>query len=276
MQIRPVLTRAAHTTWNHKRLWFYGVFAASVGGGVNVQLDDALGQGADLPAWLGPVLLVAGVAGVVFTVMHLVSEAALIEGVTEAQDGEPASIGRGLRSGWTNVGRVLGVKLATGLMMAVVAMLFVAPGLLAALGFLPLPAGIAGSVLLALPAVPVIGTLAVVSQLALRLVVLEGRPVLESLRLGRRMLHTGLVDTLALLVGVAAGRVGLNLLVALPAVVLAAVVAGPLYFMAGLVPALVAVGAVLVPVGIVLAGVSGAWSSAVWTLGFTDLRTTAA
>ena len=274
MSIRQVLTRAARTTWTHKSLWFYGLFAATAGGGIQVQLDNA--DYTAMPEWLPAVLVAAGVLGLLFSALHLVAEAALIEGVRDARDGAPVPIRQGLRSGLGHALRVLGVKLATGLLTVAVVALVVAPGLLTALGHLPLVAGIAGSVLLALPAVPVVVSLAVVGELALRLVVLEGRPVVESLRHARRMLHTGLIDTLGLLVGIAVGRAGLSVAIALPAVVLGLVVGAPIYALAGLVPALVALGIVVLPLGLFLAGVSGAWSSAVWTEGFTLLRTKAA
>ena len=276
MHVREVLTHAARTTWTHKRLWFYGLFAASAGGGIHVQQSDAVELGAGVPEWLAGVLIAGAVVGLLVSVMHLVAEAALIEGVRDARSGKVATIGRGLRSGWGHVLRVLGVKLATGGLTVAVVAGVVAPGLLAALGHLPLEAGIAGSVLLALPAVPVVVSLAVVGKLALRVVVLEGRPVVEALRHARRILHTGLIDTLALLVGVAIGQMGLSIAVTLPAIALAVLVGAPLYALGGLVPALVGLGIVVPPLGVLLAGVSGTWSSAVWTEGFTQLRAKAA
>lgn len=273
MTVREVLTRSARTTWTHKRLWFYGLFAATAGGGIHVQLDDTSGLGAGVPEWLPAVLAAAGVVGLALSVMHLVAVAALIEGVRDARDGSVSPISEGLRSGWGHLLRVLGVKLVTGLLTVAVVAGVVAPGVAAALGTLPLEAGIAGSVLLALPAVPFVVSLTVVGELALRMVVLEGRPVAESLRHARRMLHTGLVDTLALLVAIAAGRTGLAVALTLPAVALGVIVGGPLYALVGLEAALAGLAVVVLPLGIVLAGVTGTWSSAVWTEGFTLLRT---
>jgi hypothetical protein len=171
---------------------------------------------------------------------------------------------------------VLGVKLFTGLLTVGAVGIAVAPLLLGLLGHLPMEAGIIGTGLIAMPATPLVVTLDVIGKLALRVVVLEGRPVPEALRHARRMLHTGLIDTLGLLVGVAVGRAALATMLVLPALALGAVTGVLLYTLAGMVPAVVGVCIVALPFGLVLAGVSGAWTSAVWTEGFTSLRTQAA
>ena len=275
MNVREVLTHAARTTWTHKRLWFYGLFAATAGGGIQMQLDDGLTLGA-MPSWIGPVLIAAAVVGVAVSVLHLLAEAALIEGVRDARLGQVAPIRQGLRAGWRHVLRVLGVKLCTALLTISTVSVAVAPVVLGLLGLLPLVAGIIATGLLAMPAMLLAVTLDVIGKLALRLVVLEGRPVVEALRHARRMLHTSLFETLGLLVGVALGRAGLSMVIIVPALVLGAVVGGLLYAIAGTVPAVVGLSIVVLPFGLFLAGLSGAWTSAVWTEGFTSLRMQAA
>jgi hypothetical protein len=299
MRLSSVITDSLSVTLRHRALWVFGLFAAAGGGasGSASSSDQAggaeAGAGAaadsmqDVPAALVGVadvatqvgtvlaanlpLVIGGAAalGLGMVALHILSEGALIEGVSRLhrKPGSTFSIRRGFRLGLDHFGVVLGIKalaLALGLALAC---LVGAPFALSTLGFMPVAAAVAVGLPLAVAAVPAGISLYLVYALGLRVAVLENRRALDAMGRARRLLHGRLLDGLKLLLTVGLGRIGAKFLV-LPAVLPVLAVAGLGYLAGGLLGALAALMAVVIPLALLAAGVLGTWQSSVWTLGY--------
>ncbi|MGI5861112.1 MAG: hypothetical protein ACOX6T_03535 [Myxococcales bacterium] len=271
MNIVTVAKQAIRVVWRHKYLWFFGFFLAggAGGGGARRAEPAATGNGQNLPAWLIPLLASMLVVALVALVMHVVSEAAVIEGVRRHREGRPFGTRAGFGVGFRHFWRVLGIKLLAALAFLVIGVTIVAPTLLAVFEVIPLWLGIPATVLLALLAIPVGLSFYFVYLYALRFAVLEGAPPIDAVRAAIAWLHGRVLVSLQLLLawGVGAFAGGIAAFVAL---LPAAAIGIALYFLAGLIPAIVVALVLLLPVLVPIAGITGAYGSAVWTLGFLD------
>ncbi len=274
MQIIELAKDAARTIWRNKALWFFGVFVAGGGGGGGggtggggANGTGAAGTGMALPTWFWPLMAGLMVFGVVVFLLHVISEAALIEGVRrERRDGERLGVRTGLRAGLRHFWRVLGLKVGFGAVMLVTVALVALPALLGVLEVWPVWLGATLTVLLALPAAPWLLTAYFIYEYGLRFCVLDGRGVRAGAERAYRFLHGRIVESLKLLLVVAAGRIA-GAVLALTLLVPVAALALGLYFAAGL-PAAMVVGAGLgLPWVLVVSGATGAFGSTVWTLG---------
>jgi hypothetical protein len=257
--------------WTHKSLWFFGLFLGAGGGGAGASPQSGHGGNQALPAWLIPVLVAAVVAAFGGLFMHVVSEAALIEGVRRNRAGTPLRIGAGMRVGMHHFWRVLGVKLLLALGLGLSGLLLAVPAVLGALGLVPLWLGVAVTVPLLFLAVPWFLTLYFVYVYALRIAVLDERGARVAIREARVYLRGRVLDSLKLLLVSFVGQMGGAAVAAaliLPVVALGAA----LYFTVGLVPAIVVGAALLVPVALAAGGALGTFRSSVWTLGFLEAR----
>jgi len=262
---------ALRTVWSQKQLWLFGLFVAAGAGAPGARAESAGGNASAIPAWLVAVAVGAGVLGLVALAMHVVSEAALIEGVRRARDGGRLGIGEGMRLGARTFWRVLGIKALVFVAGLASVVAVAAPAVLGAVGMIPLVAGLVAAGVLALPLVLWLLTLQFLHVYALRFAVLEGRGVTAAFRDARQHLHGRIADSLKLLVVTFVGRAGAGIFA--PAVVLpAAAVGGIAYLVGGLVPALIGGAIVAVPLALALTGALGTFESGVWTHGFLDAR----
>lgn len=272
---------ALRTVWRNKYLWFFGAFvAAGAGGGGAGGGGGGAGPAEDgggfesLPTWVWWLIIAGSLVGLIVSLLHVVSEAALIEGVrrdrTRSPQSEPTlGIRRGLRLGLSFFWRVVGIKLAFFAVTLLTAAVCLTPLLLALPKVLPLWLGIVGTVLLALPAIPFLLTVYFLYEYSLRFCVLEDLTVRAAFRRAYAYLHGRIVPSLQLLLvallGQAAGAVASAM-----ALVPVALIGLGLYFGGGLVLALVVAGVLAVPLLLVVSGATGAYNSAVWTLGVLD------
>lgn len=269
MELEPVVLKAWKAVWTQPRLWLLGIFVASAGGTAPVRMADRSGE--PLPAWLPPVLVAAAVLGFVLFVMHVLSEAALIELIARPEKPLPP-IRRALARARRFFGRVFALKALTAGAFLVGLAVVVLPAFAAALAHaLPLGLGVALTVLLAIVAVPFALTLYFLYQYALRFAVIDDRPTREAFREAHLYLHGKLARSLVLLIiaglsGPLAGIAGLAGV--LPAAALGLLV----YFVAGLNPAVVVFAVLAVPVAIVVAGIAGSFQSSLWTTAFLETR----
>ncbi|HEY3444917.1 MAG TPA: hypothetical protein VGK67_01085 [Myxococcales bacterium] len=275
MDILSIVKQAWKLLWTNKYLWVFGFFMAGVGGGAGgppSKHGTGTGGGHEaLPIWLWPVLAVAALLAIAALVMHVVSEAALIEGIRERKDEQAFSLREGFRFGLRHFWRVLGVKALAALVVVLVGAAIVAPILVAVTGHAPLWIGIPVGVLFALVGVPALLTGYFLYEYALRIAVLDGAPATDAYRAAIAFLHGRIVNSIVLAVtsslsSLVAGLAGLV------AAVPAAVVGLAVYAAAGLVPGIVAGAVVLVPLMIPIFGAQGTFRSAVWTLGFLSTR----
>lgn len=273
---------ALELMWRRKYLWLFGLFAgAGGGGGGNGSSSAGVGPGGaaagakdGMPEWGVPLLVGLVALAVVFTivgvVLHVVSEAALIEGVRRDRTGERLGIRRGFTVGVGYFWRVLGLKVLFVFAFLVPVAVVATPAILGAAEVIPLGAGIAGSVLLALPAVPLLLTVYFLYEFSMRFAVLENRSARESMTAAYRFLHGRIVDSLQLLLIAIVGRMG-GALVLVTLLLPVAALAAAAYFTVGIVAA-VAVGAVALPLMMAGVGAVGTFTSSVWTLGFLEDR----
>jgi len=274
MKVLDIIKSSAKLTWHNKALWVFGLFVAAAGGGgggggqgggsaggASVPIADGL------PGWLIPALVGAALLGLAALVMHVVSEAALIDAVERTERGEGYRFGEQVRTGLRAFWRVLGVKLVFALTMAVSLIAMLAPALLAVFRVLPLAVGLGLTLLLALPGVVWVLTLYCWMQYTLRVSVLHHADLQTALREAWEHLHGRVSASLELLVAGLLGDVAMGI-GGLVGLVVSAALGGLVYLAAGLVAALVVGGVVLLPVLIALLGAVGTYRSSVWTLGF--------
>ena len=297
MRVSALISDSLSITLRHRALWVFGLFAAAGGGasgsvntdsqGHEAGADAVAGAAQELPAALAGVasfaegigtavtahlpLVICGAAGLGLGLLalHILSEGALIEGVSRLhrQPNEAFTVRRGFRLGLDHFGVVLGIKALTLTLGLLLASLVAAPFVLAGLGALPIAAGLALGLPLMVAAVPTGISLYLIYALGMRVAVLENRRVLDALGRARRLLHGRLLDGLKLLLTVGLGRMGSGFLV-LPALLPILLVAGLGYLFGGLVGALVALVTLAIPLGLLFSGVLGTWQSSVWTLGY--------
>lgn len=272
MDILSIVKQSWKLLWTNKYLWVFGFFMAGVGGGGGAPGKRAGAGGHEaLPVWFWPLLAGAALLAVTALVLHVVSEAALIEGVRERKDEQSFSLREGFRTGLRHFWRVLGVKALAALAVVVVGVAIAGPIVVAATGHAPLWLGVPAGVLFALVGVPALLTGYFLYEYALRIAVLDGAPAADAYRAAWAHLHGRVADSIVLAVTASLSSVGFGL-AGLVAAVPAAVVGLAVYFAAGLVPALVAGGIVLVPLLVPVVGAQGTFRSAVWTLGFLSHR----
>ncbi len=270
MDVVSVAKRSWSLLWSNKYLWFFGFFAAGAGGAGGNPARRGAGSGEAIPAWLWPLLAVAVLVALVALVLHVVSEAALIEGARRGGS-EPFGIRAGFAFGLRYFWRLLGAKALAGGAALLGTGIVLAPLGLGLLDVVPRWLGVGGTVLVGLVAVPAALTGYFVYQYALRVVVLDGAPVTDAFRSAWSFVHGRVVPSLLLTVAAEASSLvaGLALGVVLLPVALLGVGA---YFAAGLVPAIVLSSVLFLPAAALVMGAQGAFRSAVWTLGFLDAR----
>lgn len=272
MNVIEIAKECAGLVRHNRWLWPFGLFALAAGNASGEHRSETAGSGAEaLPSWLPYAIAGAVVFALVVLVLHVVAEAALIDGVRRARAGQRLGLRQGLGNGWQHFRKVLGIKLAYGGLVGLAAIALAAPVAATALGVVPAGVGIAISVVVALLAVPFILTVHLTYLFALRFAVLDGRGVLDALGCAKRLLRKRLATSLKLLIAAELGTVVVGAL-GLVAAAACALVALPVYLLAGATAALVVFGVLLVPVGLAAAGALGSYQSAVFTVAYLDVR----
>ena len=270
MKALDVMKRSLSTALSSRRLWLFGFFVAATSSGSGGGGGGG-GGGApsgDLPSWLLPVLVGGAVVALAGLAMHVISEAALIDGVGS---GRPKAyrIREGFEIGRRSFFRVLGLKTLLALVATVTLAVVAAPAALGAAGAIPLPVGLAATLPLALLALPWALTIYFLYEYALRFVVLDGAGALEAIRLAEDHLHGRVGDSLRLLgvslLGMPASGAAVGA-AALPC----AALGGLVHLAAGPVAGVVVGLALLLPCVLCILGALGTYRSAVWTLAFVD------
>lgn len=166
---------------------------------------------------------------------------------------------------------MLGVKLGVTLLAGVATAAVVVPLGLALGERLPLGLGIAGTALLAIVGVPLVVTLWLVHQFAMRMVVLERRRAVDALRGAGRFLRGRLRYGIGLLLVSGAAQV-VSGLVAAPFALLALAVGYAGYTVGGL-PLGVGLGVLVgMPFALVVTALRETFRSRLWTVAFLEER----
>lgn len=274
MNFTELAKRSFDIVWKQKSLWLFGFFALAGGGTAanNKVTRNGSGDASDFPAWLWPVLAVVIVAGIVALIMHVISEAALIDGVKRATSADQLSVKTGMQSGRRNFWRVIGVKFVLGALSALVAFGMAVPALLAVFDVSPAWLAVVLTVPALIIGVPVLLSLQFVTNYALRIAVLDDVGVREAIERARTYLQGRVMDSVKLLllafVAQAAGSVA-TLTCLIPG---AALGVGVWALTDAVMPAVVVGSLISAPFAAMALGATGALRSTVWTLGFLDGR----
>lgn len=254
-----------------RRLWLFGFFVGAGASGASFNASNP--AAAAMPAWVLGLAAGAGLLGLVFLALHVISEAALILGVYRERSGKDVALGSVWKRGVRLAPRVFGVKLAVFALSTLVIGLAAAPAIAGALGAIELALGVALTAVLAVFAAPPLVTFYLMHEIGLRMVVLERRGVADSLGGARRFLRGRLRQGLLLLLvdGVAQAAAGV---IGAPFALLAMGAGFGVYTLAG-VPWGIAVGALLaMPVAALIVAARGTYRSRLWTVAFLEERPT--
>ncbi len=269
MSIVEIVKQSLQIARRHKSLWLFafvvGIGSGGSGGGGG---GGAAGSGG-APGSLVAGMLAAGLIAVIAAVIiRLVSEAALIEGVSRARRHESLSLREGFRFGWANCGVLLRIA-AIYVVATIVSILVLAAPCFLAVQLLG--RGVLAPLAIAtlIVAVPWLVTLYVIQALASRIAVLENRHALDAIRKTRLFLHGRMRHALKVMVAALVGT--------LFVVTVGAVVIGPVVLLLvaaakvlGTAPAAVIGTLTLVPAAFVLVAFIGTVQSAAWTLGYIE------
>lgn len=273
MNALTIIKDTLHTVRRNRSLWFFGFFVAAAGGGGGGAPKGHAGgaAGGPMPTWVIAAVVFALLLGVAGLVMHVVSEAALIDGVRRARRGERTEVKAGLSTGLRYFWRMVGIKVANFATVLVTTACAALPLAAVLLAGGPVWAGAIGTAALAVTLLPWLLSVYFTYEYALRAAVVEDLGVRASIRQGFRFLHGRLSGSLWLLVAsgfgqAAAGVVGLVL--AAPVALIGLLV----YLAAGTLPAVITAGVLMVPLAACLVGALGTYRSGVWTHGYLEGR----
>jgi hypothetical protein len=269
MSIVEIVKQSLQIARTHKSLWLFA-FVVGLGSGGSGGGGRGGGAGSGGAAGFPVVAILAAALLVVIAavVIRLVSEGALIEGVSRARRHEPLSVREGFRVGWASWGVLLRIGLMYIAATMVSILVLAAPCFLAVLllgrGVL-VPLAIATSIV----GVPWLVTVYIVQALASRIAVLENRHALDAIRKARLFLHGRMRHALKLMAAAFVGTlfvVAVGLVVTGPVVLLLIGAARLL----GTPPAAAIGVLMLAPALFVLVAFVGTVQSAAWTLGYLE------
>lgn len=270
MNFTELARKSLGIVWKQKSLWLFGFFAIAGGGTAanNSVTRKSTGHAADFPTWVWPVVAVVLVVGAVALIMHVISEAALIDGVRRDQP----TVKSGLISGRRNFWRVVGVKLALGVASAVAALVMALPAGLAVFDVLPVWFAVVLTVPLLVVGVPVLLSLQFVTNYALRIAVLDDVDTREAITRARAHLNGRVIDSVKLLLTAFIAQTLGSLVTATCLIPGAAIGVGIWAATNSVIPAVMVGGIISAPFAAMALGATGALRSTVWTLGFLEGR----
>ncbi len=302
MDFPSIIKEAWRVTWRYKTLWVLGLFAGTVGGTWGTSSYRADSQQVSQwtspsAAWAeftsfmhdwAPALIAAAVAlvliGILWLVLSVAAQAGLVWEVDAAERGGAVSASEGWNAGFHRWWKVLGVGavlilpiLLFGLLVLVLAGVSLvsafgsisAEGARAASGW----AALAGLVVLGIVSLPVFIVLSFVLGnmyvLALRYLVLEGRPVMDSIRAAWQSLRHRFKDVFLMWLITIGLAIAFGIALAIPAGVVGAGIA--VTGMLGAWPIAAVFGLLLFVVLLVVAAAWNTFTSALWTIFFRRL-----
>jgi hypothetical protein len=272
VSVSRIVADALRATWHSRALWVFGVFIAGTATGGRSPYHPS--RAASVEAHPLQLLLVAAVllVAVCCVGLHVISEAAVVEGVHRARRGRSLAALEGFSFGRSRLGPVLRLKLLAFLALAGVVAILGAPILLAALVGFSFKYAAAVSAVCGIVALPWLLSGYFVYVYALRFAVIDGVDARQAIGRARGFLSGRIQQSLQLLIiaflGQAAG--GICVILALTPglgvgfVVSYATSSATAGFLAG---ALLSVAPV-----VAIVGATGTFRSAVWTIGFLESR----
>jgi hypothetical protein len=300
MNYGELLSEAFRLTWRNRFLWFFGFFVGGTGGSFNFPANFG-GQGGNVPfgpdagplrwisehltLFLTAVIAVVVLLALVFIVLSMISHGALAESVAALHRGEPRRFGLAWRTGTANFWRVLILKILFFLMALGLVLLLSIPVLLGGLAVFSLTdstglrvlAVVLGIIFAVAALIVVFIPFAIVSQFALRELVVSRRRVLDSVGGGFGLLRRNLGRSLLVWLLQLGVMLGLGIAVLAVIAILGAILLGPAIALfatdhatAGIVAGAVGGLLFLVPL-FVISGAVSAFNHTYWTLAYLRL-----
>jgi hypothetical protein len=218
------------------------------------------------PATIAAIAVAILLMAIVGTVMRLVSEGALIEGVARARKGGAMTTRDAFRAGWAHVGVVLQILFIYVIGTIGTLALVVVPCVLAFRAF-GVVAGIPVVIVALIVGAPMLLTLYLVQAFALRIAVLENRRASDAIGKARLFLHDRLMHGLKLIVAMFVGTMAIAIMGIVVLVPVALVLRALMPLLSGL--TVIAIGCtVVIPAMALLTAIAGTFRSSVWTIGY--------
>jgi hypothetical protein len=288
-----IIKRAWQITWQNKFLWLFGVFVTGVGGAVfnftipqggipnlpEEQISQVYQNSFDFFAKYWFVFLFIGLAllflFLLFFVLNIASEGALIGSVDKIEKGETVNIKEGFKIGFANFWKIFSLKIIFTVLVLAALFILAAP----AVSLFILEMYGRALILLFFALViflPLVFITSFIVLYAMRFIVLKNLKVFQSISLGFNLLKKNIIPTIIIIlililasfiVGV--GFFGIILFVFIPLVILAV----GAYFIGGII-GVVALGLPAILLFILTTALVGAvyntFSSSVWTLTYLE------
>lgn len=265
MDYAKLITKSLQTAWKYKYLWLFGFFLEILDNKGNFRYTRH--------HWnIDPAVLIAIVFAalslfLIFWLISILSEGALIHGVSRIEFGKKTSLSDCFSSGLAFFPKIFGIKLLAAIAVIAIVLgsvLFMVPAFIAAPGL-----GLVVAIFM-IPFMIVLSFMIVsVEAWSVRYVVLQKKSWTEGLEFGWHMLKTNVGKT----IGVALSSVLVKIIIVFAALVCMAFLAIPFVLMGlanlwlGLIPGII-VGSVIL---ILLTGYMGVYSSSLWTYAFMQM-----
>ncbi len=277
MDYMALVNRSFNNAWKHKFLWLFGFFVAAGGNGVvhvwDTDKDCDWGDRFGIcpidfePAFIIMAVMAAFALWIVFWVMSVLSESALIRGIADKELNQPTNFGLCWSVGLNKFFRLFGIILLATLaaIFAILCMaMVIVPAYIAAVGL-----GIVLTVL-AIPFLVVIIFIATaVEGWAIRYAVLYDDKWLDALGRGWNMLKNNVGKSIGVAISSFLAQLVLWCVLVICCLVLAIpfVIIGYTDLWLGLIPGLI----VAIIVIILASAFTGTFASSMWTLGFMQM-----
>jgi len=278
MEYMKIIERSFSNAWRYKFLWLFGFFVSISNGFGGGRIWDDKWERSDLGFRfrhffdIDPVIIILGVLalvvlGLIFWLLSVLSEGALIHGISRKESGLETGFKECLDKGWNRFFRLLGIivlAIFTAMFLLFVLVAFIVPAF-----FLSKPLG----VMLLLMAIPLffaaVFVIVATEGWAIRYGILFDRPWLESIGQGWNLFKSNIPKTLGVAFSSFLSQLiaWLLLVFCLVIVAIPLVLIGYMNFWAGVIP-----GAILLFLAVVISSaIFGVFSSSVWTIGFMKL-----
>ena len=265
MDYSKLITKSLQTAWKYKYLWLFGFFLEILDGSNNIRHSRH-----DWHPDPGIIVLIVFAALFLFLILWLISilsEGALIHGVSSIGTGKKTNLTDCFKAGLTWFPRLFGIiLLATIVMLAVIfgSVLFLVPAFAADTGF-----GVVAA-LFVIPFMIVIAFIVVsVQAWSVRYVILQNKSWTEGIEYGWNLLKTNVGKT----IGIALSSVLVQIIIVIGVLMCMAFLAIPFILMGlaslwlGLIPGIF-VGSIIL---ILLTGYLGVYGSSLWTYAFMEM-----
>lgn len=294
MDYGKIFKRSIKITWKNKFLWIFGLLG-SQGGGCNIPSGGGpSGDGADFEGFeqlglgsfgdfwaqygqlIGLIVFGLILLGLVFFILSIIFRGGLIHSVNQLNEDLPTGFGDGWRAGVRHFWRLLGLTMLFFLIIMALMIPFIVIAIAAAVSGEGAPAVLILTLIpLVLLLMLVIFASTIVLELSQRELIIADQRIVASLKAGWRLFTRNIGRSIVLwliplgsAIAFFTGLIFALLILAIPFVILG-IAAG---LAAGIIGGLL----LLVPLLFLAAGFFGAYTSAIWTTGYRELKNLAA